>query len=231
MLKAEWREFPSADALAEALAGHVANVLSEAIDKRGIAVLAVSGGSTPGRFFDALCQRPIAWAKVIVTLVDERFVPETDERSNASLVKARLLTKKAAEARFVPFYSPTESVEEAARAASEYVEALPLPFDVVVLGMGTDGHTASFFPDAANLSELLAPDSARSIMPVHAPSAGEPRLTISLARLLEARFVALHIEGTAKRAVLEEALTPGRSKPITAVFANSSKPLPVYWAG
>jgi 6-phosphogluconolactonase len=231
MVSPDWQEFATPDELADALADRVASALTNAIDARGVAVLAVSGGSTPKRFFEALSHRSITWDKVVVTLVDERFVPETDERSNAALVKAKLLTGKAAAARFVPLFSEAANVDDAARAAFTAINTLPLPFDVVILGMGTDGHTASFFPNAANLSALLDPASTETVMPVHAQSADEPRLTISLARLLEARFLALHIEGAAKRAVLEEALTPDRSKPITAVFANSSKPLPVYWAG
>lgn len=231
MLSPDWQEFATPDELADALANRVASLLSRAIDERGSALLAVSGGSTPKRFFEALSHRPVVWDKVVVTLVDERFVPETDERSNAALVKTKLLTGKASGARFVPLFSEADSMDGAAAAASSAISALPLPFDVAILGMGTDGHTASFFPDAANLSALLDPASTETVMPVHAERAGEPRLTLSLARLLEARFLALHIEGAEKRVVLDEALTPGRSKPITAVFANSSKPLQVYWAG
>src|SRR5690554_1826659 len=114
MVSPDWQEFATPDELADALADRVASALTNAIDARGVAVLAVSGGSTPKRFFEALSHRSITWDKVVVTLVDERFVPETDERSNAALVKAKLLTGKAAAARFVPLFSEAANVDDAA---------------------------------------------------------------------------------------------------------------------
>lgn len=227
----DWRVFPSSEALAEALADDVANVLRQALKTRERASLAVSGGSTPGRFFDALSQKHLDWANVVVTLVDERFVPPSSDRSNERLVRERLLTNEARLARFMPLYSATGSVEAAAAQAEAGLALVGQPLDAAVLGMGTDGHTASFFPDAENLMTLLDPESRALVEPVHAETAGEPRLTLSLARLLEARFLALHIEGAEKRAVLEAALAPGGDKPISAVFAHADKPVPVYWTG
>lgn len=227
----EWRIFDSSEALAEALADEVAGALAEAIVRRGAALLAVSGGSTPGRFFTALSRKRIAWDNVIVTLVDERFVPPSSERSNEKMVRERLLVGEAANARFVGLYHPADTVEAAALLADKHLADLPWPLDVAILGMGTDGHTASFFPDAANLPDLLDPARGTLVEPVRTTDGGEQRLTLPLGRLLEARFLALHIEGAEKRAVLEQALEPGAALPVGAVFANSTKPIPVYWAG
>ncbi|MEO3386459.1 6-phosphogluconolactonase [Mesorhizobium sp. CAU 1741] len=227
----EPHDFALPDALAAALADKVAGLLTEAINQRGAGFLAVSGGSTPARFFEALSGKQLDWAKIVVTLVDERFVPESSERSNAALVKAKLLVGQAASARFAPLYNDAKTVEAAAAKAGESLRDCPWPLDVAILGMGTDGHTASFFPDADNLADLLDPASDRVVLPVRAKSAGEPRLTLSLARLVEARFLALHIEGEQKRAIVEEALSPGSILPISAVFTHSTKPVPVYWAG
>lgn len=225
----DWRIFPSSDELAEALAGGVAAELGKAIERRGQAFLAVSGGTTPGRFFQALSQKAIDWGRVMVTLVDERFVPESSPRSNAALVRKLLLTNNAAPAHLVPLYRQAPSVEAAVQQASADLASLPWPLDVAILGMGTDGHTASFFPDAAGLDALLDPASSAFVLPVHAPSAGEERLTLPLARLLEAGLLALHIEGEDKRAVLEAALRPGEEKPVSAVFAHAGSPVSVYW--
>ena len=118
---------------------------------------------------------------------------------------ANLLQNAAAAARFVPLYH-----EAAGRGCGGIrrrgIAALPWPLDVVVLGMGADGHTASFFPDADDLAELLDPASHRIVLPVHAPSAGEPRLTLTLARIIDAGFIALHIEGEDKRTAFDGAI-------------------------
>lgn len=221
--------FSTREELAEALAEAVAHRLAEALDRRGSAFLAVSGGSTPARFFAALTRRDIDWENVTVTLVDERFVPPSSPRSNAALVAGNLLTGNAARARFVPLYQEAGSVEEASAIAGDVLRQLPWPLDAAVLGMGGDGHTASFFPDALNLSALIDPASTRELLPVHAQSAGEPRLTLTMARIAEAGFLALHIEGADKEATLQRALG-GEDLPIRAVIEAALRPVDIYWA-
>lgn len=224
--------FDSPEALAATLADDVAARLTQAIAKRGRATLAVSGGSTPKRFLSALSRRELAWDKVTVTLVDERFVPETSERSNQRLVAERLLQNKAARARFLPLYNAAETPEEAAEHASATIATLPLPLDVAILGMGLDGHTASFFPDGDRLEEALSDDGGKPVLPMRAPDAGEPRLTLSFAVLAEARLLALHIEGAEKMAVLEKAEREGpeQEMPIRAVLRRARTPVALYWA-
>jgi 6-phosphogluconolactonase len=225
-----WNAFDGRQELAAALAGHVAARLTKAVDERGTALLAVSGGTTPAKFFAALSQIPIAWDNVTVTLVDERFVPASSPRSNAGLVAANLLQNAAAGARFVPLYHSAASIEDAALLDNRMLESLPWPLDVVVLGMGTDGHTASFFPDADDLEKLLDPSSDRVVLPVHAASAGEPRLTLPLARIIAAGSIALHIEGAEKRSAFEDAMAPGTRRPIRAVIEAAPRVVEVFWA-
>ena len=225
-----WTEFPTREALAGALAGAVAEKLAAAIDRRGGGLLAVSGGTTPGRFFEALSTRDIAWDKVTVTLVDERFVPPSSPRSNAALVADRLLRNAASLARFAPLYHAADSADAAAIAAEAELERLSWPLDVAVLGMGTDGHTASFFPDAEKLGNLLDPQNTRTVLAVDAASAGEPRLTLSMPRLTGAGLLALHIEGAEKRAVFEAAMEGADKKPVGVVIEASPQPVKVFWA-
>jgi 6-phosphogluconolactonase len=227
---ATWHEFASREELAGALASVVADVLRAAIEKRGNALFAVSGGNTPGMFFRELSRQELDWDNVTVTLVDERFVPEDSPRSNARLVRENLLQGKAAAARFAGLFSDASTVEDAAESAGKRLSRPSLPLDAVILGMGTDGHTASFFPDAGNLESLLDLSAGAIVAPVHAASGGEPRLTLTLARILEAGFVALHIEGAEKRHVLEAALGGEAHLPVGAVLERAPQPVQVFWA-
>jgi 6-phosphogluconolactonase len=228
-IRPDRRVFDSRGALAKSLAEAVSRVLAGAISARGIGFLAVSGGSTPGLFFEQLAASPIDWQRVTVTLIDERLVPASSPRSNAALAKGKLLQGPAAAAKFVGLYHEGGSVEDAAVLASEALRRLPWPLDVAILGMGADGHTASFFPDADNLAALLDPKQAKLVLPVHAPSAIEPRLTLTLAAIVKARFLGLHIEGDEKRAVLDRACD-GENLPIRAVIDQASRPVQIYWA-
>jgi 6-phosphogluconolactonase len=222
-------EFPSREALAEDLAGRIAFVLTTAIKARGRALLAVSGGTTPALLFRTLSNTDISWSNVTVTLVDERFVPESSPRSNARLAKANLLQGKAAAAKFLGLYSDTESVEDAAESADAEIDRMGLPLDAVVLGMGPDGHTASFFPDATTLPELLSVENKSLVSAVHTVEGLEPRITLTMPPIIGAGFLALHIEGDEKRKVLASVLN-GEKLPIGAVIANAERPVEVFWA-
>lgn len=228
---ARLRTFAAREDLAAELAATVSDRLREAIKSRGGATLAVSGGTTPALFFEALSHEKLDWTKVIVTLVDERFVPPSSERSNEWLVREKLLKNEARLARFVGLYSDATDVDEAARRAEAGVALLGSPLDVVVLGMGTDGHTASFFADAPNLDDLTNPSQARRVLPVDTASSGEPRLTLTMPLIANARFLALHIEGDAKRGVLDRALAEKTTTlPIRMVANSAAAGLNVYSA-
>ncbi len=224
--------FENGAALAAGLADTVASALSAAIAERGEATLAVSGGSTPKAFFEALSTRILDWTKVKVTLVDERFVPEDNPRSNHLLVKTHLLKNEAVAAEFVPLYRPEATIEDAAKTASGIVPGMSQPFDVAILGMGTDGHTASFFPGGDHLAAALDLSLPRRVMTMEAPGAGEARLTLSFSALHDAGLLVVHIEGAEKKAVLEKALagTDEADMPIRAVLERAHTATDIYWA-
>jgi 6-phosphogluconolactonase len=225
------RAFCTPDELAEALAQEVAAALTARLAQDGAAALAVSGGSTPLRFFRALAARALDWDKITVTLVDDRWVGEDSPRSNAGLVRAHLLQGPAAAARFVPLVNDAATPEAGRAAVEAALREIRLPLAAAVLGMGADGHTASFFPGGDRLAQALAPAQGEWVETMRAPAAIEPRITLTLPLLLAAGFLALHIEGAAKRAVLEEALRPGpvAELPVRAVLAREPQHV-VIWS-
>lgn len=231
-MSARLHEFRDGAALAEGLADRVSGVLADAVASRGRASIAVSGGSTPKAFFKALSNRDIDWGKVTITLVDERFVPADNPRSNHQLVADNLLQGKAKAAGFLPLYRDAGSAEEAATIVSVDAEALGHPFDVAILGMGTDGHTASFFPGGSRLAEAISPETPRGVITMEAEGAGEPRLTFTFASLQDARLLVLHIEGQGKKDVLAaaEGDGPETDMPIRAVLRRVATPVDIYWA-
>ena len=225
-------EYENRDQLAEALASGVAAVLAGAIAMRGEARLAVSGGSTPMRFFTRLSQAAIDWEKVTITLVDERFVDPDHERSNLRLVREALLRNKAAKAKLVPLTDGSVATVEKAAIEADHMIAMLGRLDAAILGMGNDGHTASFFPRGDRLEDALDPNCQHHVIAISAPGAGEPRLTLTLHYLLEAHFLALHIEGGEKLQTLDRARKDGSelAMPVRAVFRRAADRLQIFWA-
>lgn len=221
----EFRDYPDAEALFLSLAHEIAGELGQALRGRGAASLAVPGGTTPGPLFDLLSAVDLDWPQVTVMPTDERWLPESDPRSNAGLIRKRLLQGAAGMARLIPFHAPDTSPEEAAGPLGTIV-AQHLPLTSVVLGMGEDMHTASLFPGGDRLAAALAAD-APPVLAMHAPGAPEPRMTLTAPVLAGAINIHLLILGKSKRLALEhaQALTPDLA-PVRAVLDNAT----VHWA-
>lgn len=221
--------FANREALAKGLACDVAAALNARLAVQVEAVLAVSGGSTPGLFFNELSKVGLDWPRVAITLVDERWVPEDSPRSNAALVRRTLLINNAAAARFIPLFNGAETPEAGRAALEARLSALPLSLAAAVLGMGEDGHTASFFPGGDKLATALNPAEGQLVETMRAPGAGEPRITLTLPVLVTADLLALHIEGERKREVLDQALAQGpvEAMPVRAVLRHDPQ---IYWS-
>ena len=207
--------------VADVLAGVIKNdlVVNEAVS------IAVPGGSTPGPIFDTLAAMHLDWDRVHVMLTDERWVPESDARSNTAMIRERLLTDQAAAAHFVPFYQDGLSAAEGCAQVQESL--VPhMPLSLLVLGMGADMHTASLFPGADGLAEAMASD-APLLCPVSPPDQDIQRVTLSAAALRGAIETHVVITGDDKRAALERAqhLKPVEA-PIAAVLGGGT----VHWA-
>lgn len=222
----EFVEHPSVETLMAALASAVADDLRHALATQEFASLSIPGGTTPAPFFDLLCKQDLDWSRVRVLLSDERYVPEDSPRSNTSLVKRHLMQDKAAAAHMVAFYDANLSEDDfVAQSGASMMEYLPI--DVSVLGMGADMHTASLFPDSAELADAL--DSDMPLHVVRPASQPEARITLSGPVLAKAGKTYILIVGTDKRVAFEQA--GGESSalvaPIRTVFGPRTR---VFWA-
>lgn len=224
--------YPDRDTLAGELADSVAKDLAQATRTRGVASLVVSGGSTPKALFKELAQRALSWDKVVVSLADERWVPADHEASNERLVRTHLLTHHAAAARLMGMVNEAATPEAGCAATEAALATMPRPFDVVILGMGGDGHTASLFPGADELAAGLDLANPKLCLAVRPPAMPHPRLSLSLAALLVSRRIVLHITGQEKWAVYQRALAegPARELPIRALLRHANPPMEVVWA-
>ncbi len=217
--------YPDREFLMLGLANTIAGQLADFLRREGKATLSVPGGTTPGPIFDTLSGVDIDWSNVAVVLNDERWVPESSDRSNTRLVRERLLRGRAAQARLVPLYAPAAQPEEMLEALEDGLRP-HLPISVLLLGMGTDMHTASLFPGADRLEEALSA-SAPLLLPMRAEAAGEPRITLTAPVLREAFNIHILITGQAKRDALERAMTlTPQEAPVRAVLDNAT----VHWA-
>jgi len=229
---AQWHSAEDADTLAAQLAEAVADNLAEALAKHTRASLVLSGGSTPLPFFKQLSQVDLDWSNVDVTLADERWVPSGDPDSNADFVAEHFLQGHAKAANFVNLYQDSDTPEAALPNVERELEKLAQPFSVVILGMGSDGHTASLFPDTAGLSEALDLNNMANVAILRPATVPQTRISLTRRALLNSGHRYLHITGEQKRTVLENALSAGADNPlpIASFFEQQVPPISVYWS-
>ncbi len=220
----------TAESVAGVLAEDVARFLKRRLDQAREATLVVSGGSTPLPFFRALREKHLDWARVKVVLADERWVPESDPASNTALVKQHLLQGRAGAAQFVSLMQPGPDPVSALPAMDAAAGTLPLPLDVVVLGMGNDGHAASLFPDAPELSDAMDSAGTRKVAVMTPPSQAQVRVTLTMPVLARARFTALHLKGESKLDTLSRAADNPADWKAMPVRAFLKPGLKVYWS-
>jgi 6-phosphogluconolactonase len=228
-----WRDYDSAGEMARAVADHIGLFIEAALDARGEALIALPGGKTPIPMFERLAHANIDWSHVTIIPTDDRLVPVTDAMSNVAMIGRHFLPKGA---HVLPIAVEGETDYRAAgEAADARLAKLAWPPDLVCLGVGADGHTASIFAGPDLEDALDGPPNRRALglmpdpLPVEAPVA---RVTLSRAAILSARAILLVISGAEKRAVVERALRAGRFSrtPIGRLLADAKTRIEIHWS-
>ena len=224
------KTFEGAEAQAVALAAEIGERLQAAVAERGSATIAVSGGKSPIRLFQLLSKQSLPWSSITITLVDERWVLPSDDASNEKLVRDHLMVGAAAAAKLLPMKNAAATPEEGTAELNAALAKLSLPIDVVVLGMGDDGHTASLFPHAPGLDHALkTKELCAGVRPQTAP---HPRITLTLSALQASRWLVLPLQGDAKLHTYRTALEAGpiEDMPVRSLLRQVSAPIEVWIA-
>jgi len=223
----------------DALASACQTSLQDALETKKQASFVVSGGRTPIALFERMVEANLPWGKIDLALVDERWVPGTHERSNALLVQNHLLNTLASRGMAIPqftgLYHPTETAAESVAVCEAQYQEIARPFDITILGMGPDGHTASLFPHAKGLEHALSTrDSIASIVAQPSEVTGEEveRMTLTRHGILNSKKVVLVVTGQDKLDVLNTALKGDNiaEMPVRAILNQNQLSIEVYWA-
>ena len=219
----------NSESLASDLCQCIGEILTEAIRKRGRASMAVSGGSTPIRLFKEFSLLSLDWQKIDLTLADDRWVDAKNADSNELLVRTHLMKNKAAQVNFIPLKNNAKTAKEGQIYSEKMLRKITLPFDVVVLGMGSDGHTASLFPCSDELPQAMNLNNSNYLISTSPKTAPYERISLTARVILDSKNIFLHLNGSSKLHTLESAMEykDPNKMPIYTFLKNG---LSIYWS-
>jgi 6-phosphogluconolactonase len=231
MIEAEWWDYDDMDELAEAVAGDVGFIIESALDARGQALIALPGGKTPLPIYEKLAAAPIKWKHVTIIPTDDRLVAVDNPLSNVAMLAKAFMPKGA---RVLPIATENKDHKAAGNAADARLQDLHWPPDLVWLGVGADGHTASIFAGPDMEDALNAPKARRAVgvlpdpLPPEAPVA---RVTLTRHSILSARTLLMVLTGADKRALVEQAIKDGPLSPLPVgrVLADAEQAFDIHW--
>ena len=216
------------DQLAKVLGGNISQILSD----QPVCNIALAGGNTPKPLYALLSELSLPWEKVQVTLSDERWVGVDHDDSNEKMLRTELLINYAQKARFIPLKNAKHNPSDATALCNTNLKHNMPKLDVVVLGMGEDGHFASIFPNIENIHALLNLQQGGTCQAVFPPGK-PPRMSLTLAYLLTAKKIYLLISGQKKKKIITDVSrnnSPVTTYPVTALINQQVCPIEVYWS-
>ena len=229
-----WFEFANREQFNQAVMQRLADTLQSASLSQKNVLFGVSGGSTPIPIYRALAEKELAWNRIKLLLVDERWVPVNNADSNERNIREAFSANPHAEKNIIGLWSDTITLDAAAIAADQKLATMNEVMDVVVLGMGEDGHFASLFPTSLNFNAAISIHGSRFVLPISPmpKHASHLRLSMSLAYIQRARRIILAITGEKNRVVLTQAIAERDEQqlPIAALFKANSPDVEIYWS-
>ena len=219
----------SSEFLAEDLSHNIVEILKQSIKSDGRASLAVSGGRTPVPLLEALSGLKLDWSSVDLTLVDDRWVEPSHEDSNERLVRAHLIKNKAKKINFVPLKNNNKTAKDGHKLSEELLQKVKLPFDLVVLGVGSDGHTASLFPCSDELTEGMNLNNPCRLIATSPKTAPYERMSLTAKTIIDSKNIFLHLNGSDKLHTLELAMT-NKDAMKMPIYFFLEKGLKIYWS-
>ncbi|WP_196138855.1 6-phosphogluconolactonase [Aliikangiella sp. G2MR2-5] len=230
------RFFQSQQEMYQSLLANTQYQLEKAVQQQGEATFLVSGGTTPKPLYCSLSKTKLPWQRIKVAMVDERWVNPDNEASNERLIRINLLKNLARDARLTTMKIDGQSPVEACATIENCYKKLNTPFDLTILGMGNDGHTASLFPNSIGLETGLNSESTLCcpIDAVNSAAAGkyQQRLSLTINAIKRSRQIKLLITGDKKLKTYQKAKRAGSTMemPVRAILQLKDIPINIYWA-
>ncbi len=223
-------KFESRNSLLKALGCDIMQILSNALMERDYASMLLSAGTTPGPLYEALSKEDIDWSKVWLAPTDERWVELDHKDSNEKFITNTLLKNKAKNAHYMSLKSSAETPQLGQKQCRQNIENLPKPYDIVLLGMGEDGHVASLFPQLPDTMDALAPNNDQLCHAIDRPNGQTARMTMTLNNLLTSKRVYLFFYGAKKLAIYEAAKKQRQDQlPVSYILHQNNVPISLYW--
>ncbi len=230
------RFFNSRDELQSSLLANTEYQLEKAIQQSGSASMMLSGGSTPKPLYQSLSKSQIPWQLVTIGMVDERWISSEDEASNERFIRLNLLNHLPQKPKFLSMKTEEKDPFSANQSVSHQYKQMHTPFDLTILGMGNDGHTASLFPNARGLNDALKNQQDLCVgidaIPSEVTGQHTQRMTLTLKAIKSSKVIKLLITGKDKLATYHRALQGNdiENMPIRAILHQNDTPVIVYWA-